>query len=202
MEQKLQKAGRPRGFDEAATRDAIQKVFWTQGFAATSLDDISTATGLHKPSLYGAFGNKQAMFADSFRAFLRARGEAMTAALAKPKLRDALSAHFAGITELYTNSETARGCFLASTAVPMAATDAAVAERIRRSMEIQEAAFLARMDQGAADGELTPGLDPQSATDLVLGTQLRLSVLARSGESKARLELLWRRVVDAVATTD
>lgn len=201
MEQKLQKVGRPRGFDDVATRDAIQKVFWKQGFAATSLDDLSTATGLHKPSLYGAFGNKQAMFTDSFRAFLRARGEAMTAALAESKLRDALAAHFAGITDLYTNNDVTRGCFLASAAVPMAATDEAVAERIRRSLAAQDAAFVERMRQGKADGELTPGLDPQSATDLVLGTQLRLSVLARSGEPKAALEKLWRRVVDAVAPT-
>jgi AcrR family transcriptional regulator len=199
MEQKLPRAGRPRGFDEVATRQAIQRVFWKQGYAATSLDDLSTATGLHKPSLYGAFGNKQAMFTDSFKAFLRARGEAMTAALAEPKLHDALSAHFAGITELYTSDEVARGCFLASTAVPMAATDSAVADRIRRSMALQETALFTRMQQGEAEGELTPGLDPQAATDLVIGTQLRLSVLARSGEPKAVLEALWRRVVDAVA---
>lgn len=199
MEQKLPKAGRPRGFDEAATRGAIQQVFWKQGFAATSLDDLSSATGLHKPSLYGAFGNKQAMFTDSFKAFLRERGEAMTVALGEPKLHDALTAHFTGITDLYTTSETAKGCFLASAAVPLAATDEAVADRIRRSLAAQEAAFVERMRQGEADGELTQGLDPQSATDLILGTQLRLSVKARAGEPKAELEKLWRRVVDAVA---
>jgi AcrR family transcriptional regulator len=199
MEQKLPKAGRPRGFDEAATRDAIQQVFWKQGYAATSLDDLSSATGLHKPSLYGAFGNKQAMFTDSFKAFLRARGEAMTAALAEPKLHDALSAHFVHITDLYTGNDAARGCFLASTAVPMAATDEAVAERVRRALAAQETAFIERMNRAEADGDLTPGLDPQSATDLVLGTQLRLSVKARSGEPKTELEKLWRRVVDAVA---
>ena len=125
----------------------------------------------------------------------------MTAALAEPKLRDALAAHFAGITDLYTSNDVMRGCFLASAAVPMAATDEAVAERIRRSLAAQDTAFVERMQQGKADGELMPGLDPQSATDLVLGTQLRLSVLARSGEPKAALEKLWRRVVDAVAPT-
>jgi TetR/AcrR family transcriptional regulator, copper-responsive repressor len=199
MEQKVAKAGRPRSFDDAEARRAIQHVFWKQGFAATSLDDLSTATGLHKPSLYGAFGNKQAMFTDSFKAFLRERGEAMTAALAEPKLHDALTAHFTGITDLYTGSETARGCFLASAAVPLASTDEAVAERIRRSLALQEEAFVTRLRQGDADGELTPGLDPQSAADLVLGTQLRLSVQARAGAPKASLEKLWRRVVDAIA---
>ena len=199
MEQKLAKAGRPRSFDDAEARHAIQHVFWKQGFAATSLDDLSTATGLHKPSLYGAFGNKQAMFTDSFKAFLRARGAAMITALAEPKLHDALTAHFVGITDLYTGSETARGCFLASAAVPLASTDDAVAERIRRSLALQEEAFVARMRQAEADGELTPGLGPQSAADLVLGTQLRLSVQARAGEPKPVLEALWRRVVDAVA---
>lgn len=199
MEQNIQKAGRPRGFDETATRDAIQNVFWKQGFAATSLDDLSSATGLHKPSLYGAFGNKQAMFADSFRAFLRGRRDAMAAALAEPKLHGALVAHFAGITALYTAGEPARGCFLASAAVPMAATDEAVAERVRQALAAQEAAFVARLQRAETEGDLLPGLDPQSATDLILGTQLRLSVLARSGAPKATLETLWRRVTAAIA---
>ena len=37
-------------------------VFWQDGFAATSLDDLSAATGLNRPSLYGAFGDKRALY--------------------------------------------------------------------------------------------------------------------------------------------
>ena len=50
--------GRPRAFEPETALAQAMDVFWSDGFAATSLDDISAATGLNRPSLYGAFGDK------------------------------------------------------------------------------------------------------------------------------------------------
>lgn len=200
MEQKVAKAGRPRGFDEAEARRAILRTFWSRGFAATSLDDLSTATGLHKPSLYGAFGNKQAMFEDSFKAYLRDVGEAMSAALAKPRLKDALAAHFTAMTTIITENDTARGCFMSAVAVPLATSDEAAATRTRRALTALEGAFRDRLTQGQGDGELSPAFDPHTGADLLMGTHLRLSMLARVGETPETIEPMWRRAVDLVTS--
>ena len=69
--------GRPRSFDPDAVLDKARAVFWNLGYAATSLDDLAAATGLNRPSLYAAFGDKHALY---LAALERSRAEA-TAAL-------------------------------------------------------------------------------------------------------------------------
>ncbi|MCC8960765.1 helix-turn-helix transcriptional regulator [Bradyrhizobium sp. Pear76] len=54
--------GRPRRYDADAARRAIAAQFRSAGYEATSLDDISAVTGMRRPSLYLAFGDKQAMY--------------------------------------------------------------------------------------------------------------------------------------------
>ena len=53
---------RPRNFDPDEVLGRAREVFWQKGFQGTSLDDITEATGLNKPSLYAAFGDKNALF--------------------------------------------------------------------------------------------------------------------------------------------
>ena len=65
---------RPREFDEADVVAAARDEFWTRGYVATSVDDLTTVTGLGKGSLYGAFGDKHGLF-------LRALDDYITSAL-------------------------------------------------------------------------------------------------------------------------
>src|ERR1700735_5837445 len=58
--------GRPRRFEPEQALAQASDVFWNDGFAATSLDDISAATGLNRPSLYGAFGDKRALYLQAY----------------------------------------------------------------------------------------------------------------------------------------
>ena len=62
---------RPRSFDPDQALDLARDVFWQNGFHGTSLDDITAATGLAKPSLYAAFGDKNALFLKSSSAITR-----------------------------------------------------------------------------------------------------------------------------------
>ncbi|MDF2823773.1 MAG: transcriptional regulator TetR family [Mycobacterium sp.] len=54
--------GRPRKFDEEAAVDAAAAVFRHGGYAATSVDHLVAATGVHRGSLYGVFGSKHGLF--------------------------------------------------------------------------------------------------------------------------------------------
>ena len=60
--QEAVKRGRPRAYDPDAALKAARDVFWVKGYAATSLDDIAEATGMNRPSLYAAFGDKEAIY--------------------------------------------------------------------------------------------------------------------------------------------
>jgi TetR/AcrR family transcriptional repressor of nem operon len=62
--------GRPRQFDEAEVLDAAIQAFWAKGYEATSMADLLEVTGLHKGSLYQAFGDKHTLFVAALRRYL------------------------------------------------------------------------------------------------------------------------------------
>ena len=66
-------------------------VFWHAGYSGTSLDDITAGTGMNRPSLYGAFGDKRALYLHTLERY-RALGRAAFAAALSPDgpLRQAL----------------------------------------------------------------------------------------------------------------
>jgi AcrR family transcriptional regulator len=54
--------GRPKKYDPQTALQAAGGVFWAQGFSGTSLDDLSAAMGMNRPSIYRAFGDKEAVY--------------------------------------------------------------------------------------------------------------------------------------------
>ena len=62
--------GRPREFDVEQVLDAAMQAFWSKGYEATSLADLMSVTGLHKGSLYQAFGDKHSLFVQALKRYL------------------------------------------------------------------------------------------------------------------------------------
>ena len=66
--------GRPRAFDRDAALQAAVEVFWRQGFLATSMNDLCAAMGIRSPSLYAAFGSKEALYLEAVEHYARTIG--------------------------------------------------------------------------------------------------------------------------------
>ncbi len=75
---------RPREFDEGAVVAAARDEFWTRGYAATSVDDLTTVTGLGKGSLYGAFGDKHGLFVRALDDYVTSAVDGVRAQLRDP----------------------------------------------------------------------------------------------------------------------
>src|SRR5271166_5705935 len=75
--------GRPRGFKPETALNQVMDVFWKDGFAATSLDDVSAATGLNRPSLYGAFGDKRTLYLQAYSQYRKHVNEAFAPLFAR-----------------------------------------------------------------------------------------------------------------------
>src|SRR5262245_31945553 len=102
--------GRPRAYDADSALAKAAGVFWDSGYAATSLDDLSAATGMHRPSLYGAFGDKRALYLATVQRY-RDTSMARTAEILSGDrpLRDELAALYAAALSIYLAGPSARG---------------------------------------------------------------------------------------------
>lgn len=190
--------GRPRGFDvEEAVRKA-QELFWRQGFEATSLGTLASLIGVHKPSLYAAYGDKRALYLAAYDAYQRDAGKLVASALGRNGFRDALTAFFAADIELFV-ADDGRGCFMFATAVPLAQSDPHIAARVRDALGALLQAITVRVEQASHDGELTGAVDTATATDVIVATHIALANRARCGESRAALERTAKRVIDLLA---
>src|SRR3954467_11842308 len=104
--------GRPRGFDvEQALEDAL-KVFWRKGYEGTSLDDLTDAMKINRPSLYAAFGNKEKLFRRALERYSNGPASHVCAALQAPTARAVAERTLIGTVDLLTDPRHPRGCLI------------------------------------------------------------------------------------------
>ncbi|MBW8843670.1 MAG: TetR/AcrR family transcriptional regulator [Burkholderiales bacterium] len=183
--------GRPRSFDTGATLAQATLAFWRQGYAATSMDDLSAATGLNRPSLYGAFGDKHALYLQALQLYTEQSNAAIAAALAGRSLREGLLRVYELALQLYYPAdEAARGCLLIGTAATEAPRDEAIRRQLGDSLHGFNAAFEARLRQAAEGGELPAATDVAMRAQLASAVLHSLALRARAGDARTDLAAL------------
>ena len=190
--------GRPRSFDADAVLDQARSVFWNLGYAATSLDDLAAATGLNRPSLYAAFGDKHALYMAALERSRSEAGAALGAALkTEAPLRDLLIVIFERTTDIYRRGDAGqRGCFLIGTAVTQAVDDPEARDLLARFIAETDAVFLERLERDA--DQLARGVDPKAAATMCTATFHTLAVRARTGAGEEEMKSLARGTVGLI----
>lgn len=195
--------GRPRGFDTDEVLTSARETFWKYGFDGTSMDQLAAATGLHKPSLYGAFGDKRQLYMETLRHYRAEIGISVAEALALPKLIDAIEQFFESTIDLFAPDDgRAPGCFMFSTAMTKAGEDAEVVSFIQDSIGALDRGLTRRFEQAIADGELAEGADCAALARIVSSGHGEIASRARAGYSRDELDALaalTMRIVKAVA---
>jgi TetR/AcrR family transcriptional regulator, copper-responsive repressor len=190
MVQKSRSRGRPRSYDpDKALRQACD-AFWDAGFTGTSLDDLSSATGMNRPSLYGAFGDKRALYLQTLQRYREFSRTTLREELALQRpIADALRGVFARAISIYlAGRRGARGCFLVGTAVTEAVPDSEVRKVLADGLHELDDLLEARLRQALERGELKSDIEPAALARVVCGIMNSLAVRARAGESRATLE--------------
>ena len=184
------KRGRPRGYEPDAALAQARAAFWDEGYSATSLDRLSAATGMNRPSLYGAFGDKRALYLKTLEGY-RALGRAAIAeALGdEHKLPEALARVYRSALDIYLSGEHgARGCFLIGTAATESIADKDVREIFAAGLHELDDALTDRFRRAQERGELAADIDPVERARLASAVLHTLSIRARAGETRAALE--------------
>jgi AcrR family transcriptional regulator len=102
--------GRHREFDVEKALDAVLCVFWRKGYEGASYADLTEATGVERPALYSAFGNKEALFRQALDRYYERYLDYLPVALQLPTAR-AVTAHlFSNAIALNTRYPDHTGC--------------------------------------------------------------------------------------------
>jgi TetR/AcrR family transcriptional regulator, transcriptional repressor for nem operon len=186
---------RPRGFDEKKVLQAARDEFWSCGYAATSIDDVAAATGLGKGSLYGAFGDKHALFLRVFDDYCTDAVNAVRGALDGPDsgAYGRLRAHVLAVARSTGNDTDRRGCLLARGTAELAGSDPAVAARAKQTFDAIEQALVGCIEGAQRAGDIDPSADGRQLAGLILAILRGIEALGKAGKSKAAL----RGIADA-----
>ncbi len=181
--------GRPRAYDPDAALAAATAAFWRAGYAGTSLDALSEATGMNRPSLYGAFGDKRALYLKALENYVEQARTAMDAALAPPRpLHEGLKRVFDLALKLYYPADAApRGCLLVGTAATESVHDEGIRQRLHDGLRRFEAAFEQRFERAIAEGDLPPGTNAAMHARLASAVLESLALRARAGAKRSEL---------------
>jgi AcrR family transcriptional regulator len=183
---------RPRGFDEGEVLRAARDQFWSTGYAAARVDDIATATGLGKGSLYGAFGDKHQLFLRTFDDHCAGLVEAVRRALDGPDDRayDRLRAHVLKVANATGADVCRRGCLLAKGTAELSEQDLAVAATARRTFAAIEELLTSCIAGAQRAGDLDPDADPARLAGLLLAVLRGVEALGKGGSSPDSLHAI------------
>lgn len=182
--------GRPKAYDPATALARARDAFWETGFSATSLDDLAAATGMNRPSLYAAFGDKRALYLTTLKQQADGMIAAATLGLDLPgDLRAVLTNFYLRAVGIYVgDAEHARGCFLVGTALTEATTDAEVRAILQDTFTRLDTLFEARLTRAVTDGDLPADSDVKALTWIAASALNGLAVRSRAGEAPDTLE--------------
>lgn len=177
---------RTRSFDPDAALEVALEVFWSRGYADTSIADIVDATGVNRHSLYAVWKDKDGLYAAALE-----RYSAHTASLMLEPLkrggRAGIAANLRALAEMVRGLARNRGCFAVSTAVSGAASER-VHALVTRHFANVEAAYQGALEVAVREGELPSDLDVVAhAAHLAIASQALL-LQAKTGASAEALE--------------
>lgn len=184
------KRGRPVEYDREQTLQRARDLFWTSGFSATSLDALSEATQMTRPSLAGAFGDKEALYLATLERYRDTSAEDLRETVSgKRPLRTELADVYRKSIDGYVASiDGARGCLLIGTASVEAVHRPAIRRVLRESLETFNAILEERFRQAIANGELAAEVDAAGLAALASAVMHSLAVRARAGDSRPALD--------------
>src|SRR5262245_31584048 len=152
--------GRPREFDADRALDAALELFWRKGYEGTSLSDLTAAMGINRPSLYAAFGNKEALFCKALRRYAEGPAAFVRAALDEPTARAAVERLLYEAADRQTGSDGPRGCLVVHGALSCGEEAEPVRQALIAHRAAVQAALRERFERARSDGDLPPGADP------------------------------------------
>ncbi len=196
----VKRRGRPRAYNPETALAETTKAFWKAGYSGTSLDDLSAAAGMNRPSLYLAFGDKRTLYLKALDRYWQLGYAAMQEALADDgPLQEALMRVYQkALTIYFPKNGEARGCFAIGTATTEAVEDPYIRAALAEGLHKLDAYFEVRFRSAQESGELGQDTDPGILAMMASAVLHSIAIRARAGAPQAELEHFAQEAVTAL----
>jgi TetR/AcrR family transcriptional repressor of nem operon len=190
---------RPREFEREVVLDRAMRAFWSRGYEATSIQHLVECMGIQRGSLYGAFGDKRALFLAAIEHYDRVMTAKLLATLDAPGSGlGAIRRFFRLKVDAAQERSRPRGCLVTNSATELASRDRRTASRVGATLGRVEAAFHRAVIRAQQAGEIDPDRDARALARFLTSSAQGLSVMAKASPERAPLEDIVTVTMEAV----
>jgi AcrR family transcriptional regulator len=182
--------GRPRSFDCEKALDQALQVFWKNGYEGASLADLTQAMGINRPSLYAAFGNKEALFRKALARYMSGSNPDMSEALAAPTARGVVKRFLGALVDCMSDPKKPRGCLVVRSLFSCGEESNVLRDELLSQRAAGFAALRARFKRARAEGDLPPEADPADLARYVSALCYGMALESANGATRAELRRL------------
>ncbi len=176
-------------FDEAGVLQKATELFWTKGYNATSMDELTKATGLSRSSIYNTFGDKHGLFMRCLRFYLDDQTQQLATLAGKvANVKDRIRAAFEFAVAEIIADRMRKGCLMVNTTTEMANQDAEIAAVALSNMNEMEELFGAWVREGQAAGQISAGFSAGMLARHLFNLYSGLKVSGKMKQDRASLE--------------
>jgi len=184
--------GRPREFDCEQALDKALEVFWRYGYEGASLPELTKAMGINRPSLYAAFGNKEALFRKVLDRYVQGPASHLKCALSAATAKEAVERFLYGAADKLADPSHPRGCMVVTSTLTCSKDAEAIQKEVSSMRCASQKALQMRIEQGMQNGELPADTNAANLARYFTTISHGMSILASSGATRDEL----RHVVD------
>ena len=184
--------GRPCEFDKDKVLERALQVFWQKGYEGASLSDLTRAMGINRPSLYAAFGNKEALFRRVLDRYADGPAAYVREALREATVRAVVERLLSGVIGLLADPRTPAGCLMVHGALACGKDSDPIRQELISRRAASEAAIRRRFKRAIAEGDLPADVDPGDLARFIAAVMHGMTIQAVGGAGRAELRRVAR----------
>jgi len=180
--------GRPRSFDTGKALECALQVFWRKGYEGASLSDLTKAMGINRPSLYAAFGDKQALFSKALDHYSDGPAAYFREALKAPTARAVAERLLQGTADMVTQPHLPHGCLWVQGASGCRGAENTIGQQVITRRRAGEAALRKRFNRAKSEGDLPVNCDPSALARYISTVIHGIAIQAADGATRRQLQ--------------
>jgi AcrR family transcriptional regulator len=179
--------GRPLAFNQDEALDKALNVFWARGYEGASMTELTEVLGINKPSIYAAFGNKEALFRKALARYVTGPAAFVGEAMKEPSVRQVVEKFLTQAVDFFSDKSTPNGCMIVQGALTCGQSSSAIQQELIAYRSSIETTLTKRFELAKAQADLAENVNTKQLAKYIATIHQGMSVQATSGATREDL---------------